>query len=45
MSDTEVLPAKRVRKSTAKTEQAATSVEASKMSDSEDKSYCLKVGN
>ena len=36
MSDTEVLPAKRVRKSTAKAEQAATSVEASKMSDSED---------
>ena len=38
MSDTEVLPVKRVRKSTAKAkaEQAAASVEASKMSDSED---------
>ena len=35
MSYTEVLPAKRVRKSTAKAEQAAASVEASKMSDSE----------
>ena len=39
MSDTEVLPAKRVRKSTAKAEQAAASVEASKMSDSEDEIF------
>ena len=39
MSDTEVLPAKRVRKSTAKAEQAAASDEASKMSDSEDEIF------
>ena len=39
MSDTEVLPAKRVRKSTAKAEQAAASLEASKMSDSEDEIF------